>query len=62
MIVVASYSNEQPVDSVDAETPAEAVLAARTLWGEAFSGIQGQRRALTFTVDGALVRRLEVKP
>ena len=62
MIVVQSYSNDRPVDQADADDPRGAVTAARALWDEAFNGLQGQRRALTFTVDGALVRRLEVRP
>lgn len=62
MIAVELHSNDRPLDSADAETPQAAVLTARTLWDEGSNGIMGQRRALTFTVDGAVVRRLEVRP
>lgn len=62
MIEVTSYSNDRPVDTVTAETPEGALTAARTLWDEARSGIQGQRRAIAFLVDGVVVRRVEKRP
>ena len=62
MIEVTSYSNDQPVDTAEAETPEAALVAARTLWGEAYSGIQGQRRALVFRVDGKIVSRIGYRP
>lgn len=62
MIAVELHSNDQPLDEADAETPDAAVLTARTLWDEGYSRIQGQRRALVFKVDGAVVRRMEARP
>ena len=62
MIEVVCFSNDRVVATAEADDAEAAVTAARTMWDEAFSGTQGQRRALTFTCDGVFVRRVERRP
>lgn len=62
VIDVYSYSNGEIQDHAAAEDPEAALLAARTLWDEAFNGIMGQKRQIVFKVDGKVVRVCEERP
>jgi hypothetical protein len=62
MIEVVCYSNDERVATAEAEDAEAAIVAARTLWKEASTQTQGQRRAIAFVVDGEVVRRMERRP
>lgn len=62
MIEVRSYRSDRRVDTAYAEDPEAAIVAARTLWDEAFTGIQGTKRRVDFYVNGKLIRMLEHRP
>jgi hypothetical protein len=54
-VVSYSRSDRMPRDRADAETPAAAVIAARSLLTDAYEAGLGSPRA-SFYVDGKLVR------
>lgn len=62
MIEVRSYVNDERWDTAEADSPEAALLAARTLWDEAFTGIQGSRRQITFVVDDRPVTTVTRRP
>jgi hypothetical protein len=49
-------------DSAYAEDADAAIVAARTLWDESFTGLQGCRRRLSFYMPNGDLRRTEQRP
>lgn len=62
MIEVLLFSDGERVAEAEADTCEGAVLAARCLWDEATTGLQGQHREALFLVDGKLVRKETTRP
>ena len=61
MIEVTLHLVNRAVDRAEADTPEDAVFAARTLWDEYSGGPRGfygvsKSMSVTFHVDGKLVR------
>ena len=62
MIEVLLLNQGKVMDSAEAEDPAGAVLAARTLWDELrdhLSGLSHAHMEAWFLVDGKLIRKID---
>ncbi len=61
MITITCYCGNEVVAEAESDTPEGAVLAARTLWDEAWNGWQGCKRRLIVSAPG-LVLKLDTRP